>query len=309
MAKALHCLANDDFQDSYVMKYIALDEVWVDVEALFPTQRLLDSWYWDAICTIQDTHTFAYTGGLLRVELDASSSPDEWSETAQGLFFNAIQNVTANPNTWHTLRYHYKRNNTCEFLYDGTPVGSGADTTNLQTTAVVIGQDKFGAPTWIRQVKIGTTAGASDILLENWVDPTFSQWDVHVMSPNSKVDYDPIGPVSFFLTPTSSEFGYDSGTELFKFTPSSAQVFAAVDSATKRLALTPSGTEHGPTSDAGTELFKLIPDSDEHFCPEKVEFQGDLSNEWEASSGPKWSAGFQSRWEGQYLGIGEGFAC
>lgn len=140
-----------------------------------------------------------------------------------------------------------------------------------------------------------------------------------------------IHQTSRFLTTELGSHGIDVGTELFKLTPSSTDVGPIVDSATEVLALVPSstefithlyldagtelfklipsGTDIRASVDAGTELFYLIPDADEHFCPQKVEFEGDLTSRWEAASGVKWPASMTSRWEAEFLGVGEGFAC
>lgn len=82
-----------------------------------------------------------------------------------------------------------------------------------------------------------------------------------------------------------------------------------LDSGTSIFKLTPSGSDAGPIVDTNTESFKLTPFTEEHYCPDKVSVEGSLDSAWEASSQTRWPASTQSRWEGIYLGIGEGFAC
>jgi hypothetical protein len=116
------------------------------------------------------------------------------------------------------------------------------------------------------------------------------------------------------FTPSAAEVfthGYvDSGTETFKLTPVGFESQTAyLDQGTERLALTPAALFSHGTSDSGIDLFHLSPTSEDHYCPEKVEFEGDLVNRWEGSSGGRWAASVNARWTAEFLGIGGGFAC
>jgi hypothetical protein len=153
---------------------------------------------------------------------------------------------------------------------------------------------------------MGTTDGGTQILNETFATRDFSQWDVN---SNGLLVPDPKGAIPMSLTPSSSEFGYDLGTEKLALTPSAAFVNLYVDARTEAFALKPSATDIGPLTDTAIDTLHLTPSTDEHYCPEKVSVEGDLDSRWEAVSEVKWPGEFQSRWEGQFLGIGEGFAC
>lgn len=119
--------------------------------------------------------------------------------------------------------------------------------------------------------------------------------------------------VLFQLTPSSTDVGpySDSATEILALVPSATELTAHnyADAATELYKLTPYSVDIRISVDAGTELFYLTPTSDDHYCPQKVEFEGDLYSRWSAEKGSRWKASNQSRWEGDFLGVGEGLSC
>lgn len=320
----LHLLGSDDFlHDGYLIKYITpRDDIWVDVEFHLPYQRLVDSWYWNPFCHVTSNHIY-HSGSfnndwLSGIQADASYGTDV---SFQDEGFNTGGSVliakSVLRDSWHTLRINVVKNVTCDSWVDSTVIQNGTgEFSGNQIQAVIIGQPSGGTPIWIRKVKIGTTgAGSSDILLEDWSTGNFSNWDVNNVIGLSGLDYDPLeSPVPFNLTPRTVDEIYngqylDTAIERLALVPSSTDVESIHETNTEAFALRPSGSDIGPSSDSGIELFKFLPSADEHYCPEKVSVEGDLTSRWEASSGVRWAASTTSRWEGQFLGIGEGFAC
>lgn len=121
----------------------------------------------------------------------------------------------------------------------------------------------------------------------------------------------------FHLTPATISEGtttdyVDSATEIFALTPSDVDVFAGVDSDTELFHLTPSAVEEfaGTLVDAGEEYLSLTPSTDEHYCPQKVEFQGSLNTRWISGTRGRFTYSREgSRWDASYRGVGAGYAC
>lgn len=128
----------------------------------------------------------------------------------------------------------------------------------------------------------------------------------------------------------------DSGTLSLKFTPSApVEVGPTSDAVTARLSLTPSTSVEVYSqvlADVGTVLFRLVPSvveiiahayldsaqvyldftpsADDHYCPGKVEFEGDMNVRWVAGLQGRLQSQFEgSRWESQFLGVGAGYNC
>lgn len=118
--------------------------------------------------------------------------------------------------------------------------------------------------------------------------------------------------VRLALTPSAVESGpytEPTTTERITLTPSSSEIAIFVDSAVEGLALSPSGIDSLVTLDSATEIFSLTPSANEHYCPQKVEFEGFEESRWSAEQRNRWSASEESRWSATFLGTGEGFAC
>lgn len=119
---------------------------------------------------------------------------------------------------------------------------------------------------------------------------------------------------SFHLTPSGTESlgaSLDSGTELFALTPSGTDVLVKtyIDTNTEYLALVASGEDFRESIDSGTTRVSLAPSSTDHYCPEKVEFVGELDSRWTGEFHNRYGGFQQGRWDGLFLGVGEGFAC
>jgi hypothetical protein len=114
-----------------------------------------------------------------------------------------------------------------------------------------------------------------------------------VESPGNTIDFD---ICEFSLTPSGSEF--------------KSTIFPMEEVGTEYLRLTPIRVAEGRVfSDSNTEYLRLTPDSEQHYCPQKVEFVGDMDGRWFSQEYGRWQASDTNRWSAEFLGVGEGFAC
>lgn len=152
---------------------------------------------------------------------------------------------------------------------------------------------------YIDNIKIGTSGyGSTDIFSEDFEGAT----------PLANFT-STTGTLNIVSDPFAGGIDYvDSETLRLALVPSGIDI-PSFDGGIESLKLAPSGTETYGHSDVGTELFKFTPSSDEHYCPQKVEFEGFLESRWSAEKFNRWVASSESRWSAQFLGVGEGFAC
>lgn len=172
---------------------------------------------------------------------------------------------------------------------------------------------------YIGEIRAGLSWGSKELFWETFVTDAgpFGEWD----GPNTGSP-----PATIIDNPEHS----DADTVYLALTPDGNDVYSTIsgteysDSATERLALVPSGTDPEAWTDGGTLLLhvrpygvvapalvraSLTPSANEHYCPQKVEFEGFEQSRWSAEERNRWSASETSRWEAVFLGTGEGFAC
>jgi hypothetical protein len=106
----------------------------------------------------------------------------------------------------------------------------------------------------------------------------------------------------------------DAGTVLFKFTPSGTDVMLTVptvDVGTVSLVLTPiTIIDVRVLIDSGQIYLSFKPSADDHYCPQRVEFEGFFEPRWGGTERLRFAAQpVGGRWDANFLGTGEGYNC
>jgi hypothetical protein len=101
-------------------------------------------------------------------------------------------------NTWQTVQLHYQKATVVDLTVDGvtaTPM-TGATTDTHQAAAIAVGQSFGGVVVYIDNVKVGTTAGGSDIFSDDFESGSLSAGWTGVILPDAiTVVDDPNTPV------------------------------------------------------------------------------------------------------------------
>lgn len=211
MAKVLK--ANASIADAYVEQDLGAtyDDLWVTVDVLFASDALA-AW----LAGEQSGEFCQFTDALSNYQESAQITSAGFVWPDEGWASGSIASNGASPiaDAWQTLEMHRKvsASQITELYVNGSLIGTSADLGN-PTQFVSVGQegtvvnDATGV-VYIRNPRVGTTRGASDVYADDFSSGDLSAW-TNTVGDVSVVD-DPLPSVSYSVTYDGN--GGDSGS-------------------------------------------------------------------------------------------------
>lgn len=189
--------ANSAAADAWAEIQVIPDQtdVWITFDILFAAAALA---YWVANFGSPDLCSTIYSDDTTVLNLVYVTTDPTWNSTPGPVEGGG----TPTADTWQTVEFHRIQDGTCDVYVNDEIVASGDDTSGTPTTFVRVGLYQSFADAsqmvLIRNFKVGTARGSSDLLPEGFDTEDLDTWTN--LSGDVTIVSDPVAPTSLAIS-------------------------------------------------------------------------------------------------------------